>query len=314
MHAALAADEAVTGSLAVPKLGVGLAYQAQLQPFMEAKGETFDFIEVVPEVVWNDLGPGKAARYVHEAGAHAFLDAQSQARPVVPHSIGLSIGSAHRFDREHLDQMARWQEWLRFPWHSDHLAFHLAQGEGQGEVNLNLTMPLPLDGETLELVSARVLEVQQRVRAPFLLENNVYYFELAGQDYDEPTFLSTLHRQTGCGLLLDLHNLHVNACNLGWNTHRYLDRLDLDAVVEIHVAGGMQFDGFYLDAHSGSVPRPVWSLLEAVLPRCPNLGGVVFELFGTWYGKLGEEGLLRQLGRMREKWARHQPQPERVVA
>ena len=124
MQAAVAADDAVTGSLAVPKLGVGLAYQAQLQPFMEAKGDAFDFIEVVPEVIWNDLGPGRARRYVHEAGAHAFLDAQSQARQVVPHSIGLSIGSAHRFDREHLDQMARWHEWLRFPWHSDHLAFH----------------------------------------------------------------------------------------------------------------------------------------------------------------------------------------------
>jgi uncharacterized protein (UPF0276 family) len=181
-------------------------------------------------------------------------------------------------------------------------------------VNLNLTMPLPLDGETLELVSSRVSEVRRRIAAPFLLENNVYYFELAGQDYDEATFLNALHRQSGCGLLLDLHNLYVNACNLGWSSHAFLDRLNLDAVVEIHVAGGMQFDGMYLDSHSGPVPRSVWSLLDAVMPRCRNLGGVVFELFGTWYGKLGEEGLLRQLGRLQERWARHQPQPERIVA
>jgi uncharacterized protein (UPF0276 family) len=312
MPAFAVATEPASEALAVPKLGVGLAYQPQLRPFMEERPGTFDFLEVVPEVIWNDLGPGRLPRYVHDAQGRAFVEAQSRVRPVVPHSIGLSIGSAHRFDREHLEQMARWHEWLRFPWHSDHLAFHLAQGDG--EVNLNLTMPLPLDGETLELVSSRVLEVRERVGAPFLLENNVYYFEMAGQDYDEATFLNELHRRTGCGILLDLHNLYVNACNLGWNTRRYLDRLDLDAVVEVHLAGGMQFDGFYLDSHSGPTPRSVWSLLDAVLPRCRNLGGVVFELFGTWYGKLGEEGLLRQLGRMQERWALHQPQPERRVA
>src|SRR5262245_5130897 len=121
---------------------------------METHAGTFDFIEVVPEVVWNDLGPGRAPRYVHDAGAHAFLQEQARTRAIVPHSIGLSIGSAHRFDHEHLAQMARWHEWLRFPWHSDHLAFHLADGGPAGEVNLNLTMPLPLDQETLELVSS----------------------------------------------------------------------------------------------------------------------------------------------------------------
>ena len=313
MAAPAVEGESVTHGLVVPKLGVGLGYQAQLRPFMEAQPSTFDFIEVVPEVIWNDLGPGRAPRYVDDADARAFLEAQSRVRPVVPHSIGLSIGSAHRFDREHVEQMARWHDWLRFPWHSDHLAFHLA-AEGDGEVNLNLTMPLPLDEESLDLVSARVIEVQERVGAPFLLENNVYYFDLEGQDYDEPTFLNALHRRTGCGILLDLHNLYVNATNLGWSPHRYLDRLDLDAVVEVHVAGGMQFDGFYLDSHSGPVPRSVWSLLDLALSRCPNLGGVVFELFGTWYGKLGEEGLLKQLGRLHERWARHQPAPERRVA
>ena len=300
--------------MALPKLGVGLAYQPQLRPFMEARGDTFDFVEVVPEVVWNDLGPGRSPRYVHDAGAHAFLQEQARSRAVIPHSIGLSIGSAHRFDHEHLAQMARWHEWLRFPWHSDHLAFHLADGGPAGEVNLNLTMPLPLDQETLELVSSRVFEVRGRVPVPFLLENNVYYFEAAGQDYDEAAFLNALHRDSGCGILLDLHNLFVNQRNLGWSAHRFLDRLNLDAVVEVHVAGGMEFEGFYLDAHSGPVPRAVWGLLDIVLSRCRNLGGVVFELFGTWYNKLEEEGLLRQLGRLQERWARYQPQAERIVA
>lgn len=310
---ATAAAAPQAAALRVPKLGVGLAYQVQLRPFLEKRGEEFDFLEVVPEVVWNDLGPGRDVRYVPDPDATAFLEQQARDRPVIPHSIGLSIGSAHRFDREHVAQMARWHDWLRFPWHSDHLAFHLAAHEdpGQGEMNVNLTLPLPLDQETLELVAARAAEVRRAVPAPFLLENNVAYFRMPDEDYGEPEFLNAFHRLSGCGLLLDLHNLYVNSRNLGVDAAAYLERLDLDAVVELHVAGGMEMDGFYLDAHSGAVPEPVWAMLEDVLPRCPNAGGVVFELFGSWYEPLGEDGLRRQLDRMRGTWSRHQPEPER---
>ena len=313
MPSPLGVREAAVQAQAVPKLGIGLAYQPQLRPFMETRGAAFDFIEVVPEVVWNDLGPGRTPRYVDDPEARAFLDAQARTRPILPHSIGLSIGSAHRFDREHLAQMARWHEWLRFPWHSDHLAFHLAEGDGV-EVNLNLTMPLSLDGETLELVlvarrggaGARGRPVPAREQR-LLLRDVRAGLRRGGIPERAAPRDGLRHPARPAQPLRERHQP-------GLERDRFLDRLNLDAVVEVHVAGGMQFDGFYLDAHSGPTPRAVWSLLDAVLPRCRNLGGVVFELFGTWYGKLGEEGLLRQLGRMQERWARHQPQPERSVA
>jgi uncharacterized protein (UPF0276 family) len=69
--------------------------------------------------------------------------------------------------------------------------------------------------------------------------------------------------------------------------------------MEIHLAGGMEMDGFYLDAHSGGVPEPVWDMLAQLLPRCPRLGGVVFELFGSWFADFGEAALQAQLDRLR---------------
>lgn len=294
--------------LAVPMLGVGLGYQVQLRPFIESFPDAFDFIEIVPDILWTDLGRGVQPRYVDIEEDTAFLRALSCTKPVVPHSIGLSIGSAHRFEHEHVEQVARWYEWLRFPWHSDHLAFHLAPHEA-GEINLNLTMPLALDLETLDLLTPRVLEVRSRIPAPFLLENNVYYFALPEQDMDEAAFLGELAHRSGCGVLLDLHNLYTNARNLGIEPYAFLDRLPLDRVGEIHVAGGMAFEGFYLDAHSGASPGPVWELLEWTLPRCPNVGGVVFELFGSWFDDLGADGLRAQLDRMRDCWTRHRGIP-----
>lgn len=295
-------------TVTVPKLGVGLAYQAQLRPFIERSSDAFDFLEVVPDILWTDLGWGSDPRYVEDAAGTGFLEQVGVAMPVIPHSIGLSIGSAHRFDRDHVEQMARWYEWLRFPWHSDHLAYHLAEHDG-GELNLNLTMPLPLDRETLEMLTARVLEVRRRIPVPFLLENNVYYFVLQEQELDEAEFLTALGESSGCGLLLDLHNLYVNCRNHGSDPFAFLDRLDLDRVLELHVAGGMEFEGFYLDAHSGPSPEPVWELLEWVLPRCPNVGDVVFELFGSWFEPMSQDRLHAQLARMRDVWARHQPAP-----
>ena len=263
-------------------------------------------------MVWLDQGPGERPRYLPEPEGTAFLEQVARERPVVPHGIGLSIGSAHRFDREHVEQMARWHEWLRFPWHSDHLSFHLA--EPAGEWNVNLTLPLPLDEETLELVSSRVAEVRRRIGVPFLLENNVYYFAPPAQDYDEGAFFHELARRSGCGLLLDLHNVYVNCRNSGGDPRREIDRYPLDSVVELHVAGGMEFGGFYLDAHSGPSPRAVFDLLDWVLPRCPRVAAVTFELFGTWYGVVGAERLRRQLGRMKEAWARHRPAPARAAS
>ncbi len=305
-------EEVTTGMVnlkqsSVPKLGIGLAYQAQLRSFMETSSSAFDFVEVVPDILWNDLGPGSKPRYVPDSGGNEFLESIAKTKPVIPHSIGLSIGSAHRFDLEHVAQIANWYKWLRFPWHSDHLAFHLA--DHGGEVNVNLTMPLPLDHETLELITARVIEVRRQVPVPFLLENNVYYFHMVNQDFDEASFLNELCRKSGCGLLLDLHNIYVNGRNHGTDPYTFLRQLDLTSVLELHIAGGMEFQKVYLDAHCGPSPEPVWELLEWVLPRCPSVAGVVFELFGSWFEPMGEEMLLKQLERMREVWSRHNPVP-----
>jgi len=128
----------------------------------------------------------------------------------------------------------------------------------------------------------------------------------AHQDLTEAAFLNQLCERSGCYLLLDLHNLYTNSRNHKQDSYAFLAELDLDNVVEIHVAGGLENDGFYQDAHSGTSPAAVWELLEWALPRCPNLGGVVFELLGSWYDDVGEERLVAQLSRMKELWTRYQ--------
>lgn len=296
----------------IPRLGVGLAYQPALRPFIEQKRDRFDYIEVVPDILWTDLGTGRTPRYVDDEDGLAFLRRTAHGRPIIPHGIGLSIGTAHRFNREHLGQIEKWFSWFDFPWHSDHLAFNLAE-HGVDEINAGLTIPLPRDHETLESLAPRIAEVRRRLPIPFLLENNVYFFEMPGQEMSDAAFLNALCDKTGCGLLLDLHNVYCNSRNHHTDPFQLLDEIDLSHVVELHVAGGMEYEGFYLDAHSGPTPEPVLALLDHALPRCPNLGGVTFELLGSWFDSLGSERLDAELQGLRELWHRHLPAPIEAV-
>jgi uncharacterized protein (UPF0276 family) len=272
-----------------------------LRPFIEQSLDRFDYLEIVPDILWTDLGPGHAPRHVYDASGRRFLAAVAAVKPVVPHSIGLSIGAAHRFDAGHVEQMARWHDWLQFPWHSDHLGFAVAD-HGEGEVNIGTTLPLVRDAETLALVADRARRVIERIPAPFLLENNVDYFTLPDQEMSEPAFLDALCQRSGCGLVLDLHNLYPNCRNHGGDPLEYLGELDLANVIELHVAAGIEHDGFYLDAHSGPLGPDLWQLLAWTLPRCPNLGGVTFELLGSWYDTVGPERLAEELAALRDAW------------
>lgn len=284
---------------ALPRLGVGLSFQGPLVEFVEQNLASFDFLEVIPDIFWVDHGPGADPRFEENRELTRFLERVAAARPLVAHSVGLSIGSAERFDRGHVEQIGRWQQRYAFPWHSDHLSFNrLDHPTGHG-IDVGFPMPVPYDEEVLAMLVERVGHVQARVPAPFLLENNVYYFQLPEQELTEGEFLNRLTAATGCGLLLDLHNVHVNATNHGFDPWEYLATLDLTRVVEVHLGGGMEADGVYLDAHSGACPEPVWTLLEELLPRAPNVRGVVFEVFGTYYPSLGDDGLRRQLDRAR---------------
>lgn len=287
---------------ALPKLGVGLAYQAPLLGLFEETVPNFEFAEIVPDIFWTDRGPQASPRYLDDRDGVELIQRIKRTHQVIPHSIGLSIGSADRFDREHVAQMRQWWEWLDFPWHSDHLAFHLAESKGQ-RANAGITLPLARDRETIDLLIPRIHQILDEIPVPFLLENNVYYFDIPDGEMDEATFINTLCRESGCGLVLDLHNLYSNSRNHRFDPMEVLRALDLEQVGEIHVAGGMELNGFYLDAHSNTVPDAVWTLLEWALPRCPNVGGVVFELFGSWVETVGITRVRQQLRRMQRLWA-----------
>jgi len=278
-------------------LGVGVSFQPSLLPFLQENERAFDFVEIIPDTFWVIDGDRPSGRYREDPESQRVVAELLTRKPLVGHSIGLSIGSAEQFDRRHVAQIARWQQRYRFPWHSDHLSFNRLEQPSGHSRDVGLSMPIPYDDSVLDLVAERVDYVLDAVPVPFLLENNVYYFEIAEQEMSEPEFLNALADRTGCGILLDVHNVYANARNHGFDARDFFDALDLENVVELHVAGGFEVDGTYLDAHSGACPEPVWELASQIVPRAPHLRAIVFEVLDSHFPELGAAALTSELAR-----------------
>ena len=289
----------------LPRLGVGILYNPALPDFLRTDLDLLDYIEVIPDMFWTDRGTGATPRYVELESWVEVLDWLAERRPVVGHNIGLSIGSAGRFDGGYVEQIARWHQRYRCPWHSDHLAFVTVGGANGHEHNAGLAVPVPYDDEVLDLVAERVGIMQRAVPVVFLLENNVYYIDIPEQDMTEPQFLNRLTARTGCGLLLDVHNVYANARNHGFDPAGFLGELDLTRVAEVHIAGGNELAGMYTDSHAGPCPEPVWQLLDRVVAGAPNLCGITFEFHDSYYPLLKEDGIREQLRRARGAWDRY---------
>lgn len=283
----------------LPWLGVGLLCNPSLYRFMETELDSVDFVAIMPDVFRTDRGPGANPRFLPLDTIPHVLDRFAARRPVIAHSIGLSIGTAAFFDTEYVAEIACWQARYGFPWHSEHLSFFRLPGADGSDRHTALAMPVPYDREVLRLIAERVMAIRQTVPVPFLLENNVYFMAIPEQEMTEPEFLNALTAETGCGLLLDLHNLYANARNHGFDGNAFLGQLDLSRVVEIHMAGGNEMDGIYTDSHYGPCPEEVWAMLRAVAPRAPNLRAITFEFDDDYYDELGAAGVRAALDRAR---------------
>jgi uncharacterized protein (UPF0276 family) len=289
-------------------LGVGILHNPVVPDLLKSDPGLVDYVSIMPDLFWADAGPGTNPRFVELDSWIEFLDWVDGRFPLVAHSIGLSLGSAEFSDDAYVEQLVRWHRRYRFLWHSDHLSFARVRSASGHEQHAGMAVPLPFDFDVLEMVTARIRALSPRIPSPFLVENAVAYLTFSNQDMSEPKFLNALVRDSGCALLLDLHNLYTNARNHKFDAVAFLRQLDLDAVVEVHVAGGAEFAGMYTDSHAGPCPEPVWSLLEEIMPRTPNLKGVTFEFHDSYFPTFGADGVRAQLSRARAIWSRHRAQ------
>ena len=290
-----------------PPLGVGFPYVAELPAELYRSG-LIDFVEVMPEGLCRE-GRSGTGRTLGLIPAHVDRARETcGVLPTVVHGVELSIGSAHSWNAAYLDLLDELQPAWPFHWHSEHLSFQTITGDDGGVLEIGVPLPLPATAEAAALVAARAAALAARYGVPFLLENPAHYLADLPTDAGlggEAGLMNRVVEDGGCWQLLDLHNLHCNALNFGTPARALLAGVRLDRVVEIHVAGGSWQDGFYMDGHDGRVPEPVWELVDEVLPRAPNVAGLVFEVLNEIAPRLGVDLIAGELERARRVWRAH---------
>lgn len=288
----------------IQPLGVGFPYFAAL-PADLYRSDLVSFVEITPETLCRQRANGTTTQIEIIPDRIAAAQDTCAGLPVVVHGVELSIGSAHGLNDAYLQMLDSFQKEWPFVWHSEHLGFQTIAADNDSTLEIGVPLPMPATVEAVELVAGRSTAIQQRYSVPFLLENPAHYFSALPADPEignEYGFLTAFTEKSGCYLLLDLHNLYCNAVNHHFDAREVIDTLPLDRVIEIHVAGGSWRDGFWMDAHDGRVPEPVWELLEYVLPSVPNVAGVVFELLEDYAIRLGAPAIENELKRAWQIW------------
>jgi uncharacterized protein (UPF0276 family) len=234
---------------------IGLGFKPQhFQPAMEARAEGLWF-EVHPENYMADGGPRPR-----------MLAALAARHPVSLHGVSLSLAGPEPLDESHLRRLQQLVTQVRPVLLSEHLAWSRL-----GQRYVPDLLPVARSRALLERVAANVDRVQQATGMRLAIENPTHYLRLDEHDHSEPAFLNELARRTGCGLLVDINNLHISAVNIGQRASDWLAEIDVDAITEIHLAGHSEDPQLgaelLIDSHDRAVADEVLALYAALTLR-----------------------------------------------
>jgi uncharacterized protein (UPF0276 family) len=191
-----------------------------------------------------------------------LIELRGRGVAVVPHGVKLSLGGAEPVSADRVAHLARCAELVDAPLVSEHIAFVRAGGREAGHL-----LPLPRTREAVRAMVANVTRTQAELPVPLALEPIAALFDWPDAELSEVDFVTEILDRTGALLLLDVANLYANARNRGEDPGALLDRLPLERVAYVHVAGGAEHDGLYHDTHTDPTPPEVLELLGELCAR-----------------------------------------------
>jgi uncharacterized protein (UPF0276 family) len=248
---------------------------------------------------------------VLEVIADDYVDAGRQRRqslkvlarqvPLHLHSIGLGLAGAEEVCGKRLDRLARLVNEVEPEIWSEHLAFVRAGGIEIG----HLAAP-PRNEASVANAAGNLRNAREVVGSMPLMENIATLLDPPCSSLSEQAWIADIMSASGCGLVLDLHNLHANATNFGFEPLQFLSEIPLERVGCVHIAGGQWITApggdnrYILDDHLHDVGEPVYDLLSELAARVTQPLTVVLERDGAYPPM---PALLQELAQAREALA-----------
>lgn len=242
-------------------LGIGIGLRHEMASDIIKNRDCIDWLEFYPD------------SFIHQEADITLLEEVKEMFPLCPHCLNFSIGSKERINKEYLNSIKKMVNAYNSPWFSDHLCFTQVNGVDVGHL-----APIERSEESLEIVTRNIKTIKKEIKKEFLIENITFDFELPTNQYNEMEFINKVLENADCGLLLDVTNVFINSENHKFDPYKYIDEINLERVIEIHIAGGIKdSQGYWIDSHSERINKEVWNLLEYTL-RKSSTKGILLEL------------------------------------
>lgn len=243
-----------------PLIGVGLRHKHYQDAL--ASPAPIDFVEVHSE---NFFASGGATIN--------YLKAVRDTYQVSLHSTALGLGSAKGVPGHFINKLKNLISLIDPILVSDHASYAWSTWMSK-PIHMGDLLPLSFNEKSLQVLVNNVEMVQNELQRQILVENLSSYLVFKEDEMSEAEFLTQLHLQTGCGLLVDLNNILVSAANINsrdkWQfAYQWLNNIPSSAIKEIHLAGHTPVAAgeIIIDDHSQPISEDCWQLYRLALKR-----------------------------------------------
>jgi uncharacterized protein len=266
---------------------VGLGWRPELAASIFDQLDRIDVLELLAD---DHLDANRHHRRGLNALAHRV--------PMHIHSTSLGMAGSEEVVTGRVERLARLIHDVEPEAWSEHLAFVRA-----GDIELGHMAVPPRTQASVDATARSVAKATRIIGSAPMMENIATLLEPPGSTLSEPAWIADIIVASGCGLLLDLHNLYANAVNFSFDPFAFLSGIPIESVSTIHIAGGRWVnspDGrkrYWLDDHLHAVADPVYALLSEVASRTARPLTVILERDGNYPAM---PILLKELARARD--------------
>jgi uncharacterized protein (UPF0276 family) len=251
--------------------------------------EGVDFLEV-DSVRWlegglNEATLGKLARVCRPKVVRGF-------------AVGGSLPPEPAFQR-HLKYFATS---LDASWVTLDLAFERASSSAGEDFDTGIRLPPRQTAAAARLAARSAASLIQSFGRPAALTGIQNYLKPRRDEMPDGEFLAQVVDESGCGIVLDLATLWINAANGRQPVASFLDQIPLDRVWAIRLGRGNRRSGYGFGAKPGEILPPLLDVASSLLPRLSDLRAILLDVQGEGFRRRGSQ-VLDQLGLLRSLWA-----------
>jgi uncharacterized protein len=265
-------------------LGAGVIVAPGLDLIWDQISDLVDVVEVEPQTMWRSRPDG------WDLVEPAFRWVEGLGLPTLVHGVGFPVGGCHPPDPVGVALTAECAARLGAAHWSEHLSYNRTV-LGNRSIDAGFLLPPAQTTAGVAVAAEHARAYHAAARLPFLVETGVNYLRPRPGELSDGAYIAGVAERADCGILLDLHNLLTNERNGRQPVSEVLDELPLERVLEVHVAGGFEAGGYYLDAHVGAPDEELLALTACVIPRLPNVRAVLYEAVPESLAALGATGV-----------------------